>query len=86
MNVSQSILKETGYKQKLKGTETTLKRIFGASESLFVTDTYQFNDYSKYVAPLFNAEDKAKIRKEEFPKDCQKALEMGVKFAQPNSK
>jgi hypothetical protein len=31
---------------------------------------------------LFNVEEKAKRRKEEFPKDCQKAFDMGVRFAQ----
>jgi hypothetical protein len=43
----QKCLEEVGYEQKLKGTEMAVKRIFGAAESLFVTDTYQFDDYSK---------------------------------------
>jgi hypothetical protein len=51
--------------------------------SLYSTDTYQFDDYSKYEAPLFNAERKAKRREEEFPKDCQKAFEMGKQLIQP---
>ncbi len=82
MNVPQPLVKQLGYEQNLKGTETALKRIFGASESLFVTDTYQFDDYSKYVATLFNADEKANRRRKEFPKDCRKAFEMGVRFAQ----
>ena len=55
-----------------------------ASESLFVYDTYQFDDYSKYdaTAAVFDVEAKAKRRKEEFPKDCQKAFEMGVRVSQ----
>lgn len=82
MNVSEDFIKKIGYEQNFKSTEMTLKRIFGASESLVVTDTYQFEDYSKYVNTLFNVEEKAKRREVEFPKDCEKAFEMGVRFAQ----
>jgi len=44
--------------------------IFGSSETLIVTDTYQFDDYSKYVVTLFDADEKARGRKEVFPTDC----------------
>lgn len=81
MNVNEAILKEVGYEQILKSTEMMLGRIFGNIETLYVTDTYQFSDYSKYVVTKFNEEAKAKRRKEVFPNDCQKAYEMGVKFA-----
>ena len=81
MNVNQSRLEEMAYRQNLKGTEMAMKRTFGASEALFVTDTYQFDDYSKYETSAFNAEEKAQRRKEVFPGDCQKAFEMGAKFA-----
>jgi multimeric flavodoxin WrbA len=82
MNVPQDYLKQTGYEQSLKRTEMAMGRIFGSSESLFVTDTYQFDDYSKYETSAFNVEAKAARRKEIFPLDCQKAFEMGVRFAQ----
>ena len=55
-----------------------LKTIFGASESLFSFDTYQFEDYSKVFVEIFDPEKKAERRKEIFPIDCQKAFEMGV--------
>ena len=82
MGVPESQIKLMGYEQNLKILEMGMKRTFGASESLLVTDTYQFDDYSKYVAPVFNPEEKAKRRKEEFPNDCQRAFDMGVRFAQ----
>lgn len=81
MNANERSMKELKYDQNLKNIEAAMKRIFGASESLFVTDTYQFDDYSKYVATAFNEREKAKRREEEFPKDCQKAYDMGVRFA-----
>ncbi len=60
--------------------ENLAMRIFGYSESLCSTDTYQFDDYSKYVADRFDPDEKAKRRKEVFPHDCEKAFEMGVRF------
>lgn len=78
MNVNQKTLEVMGYQQHFKLTENAFERILGPTESLYVTDTYQFIDYSKYVATGFNEEEKAKRRKEEFPKDCQKAFDMGV--------
>lgn len=85
MNVDQSRLEETGYVRILKGTEMAMMRIFGASESLFALDTYQFDDYSKYETSAFNPEAKARRRKEVFPEDCRKAFEMGVRFARQGS-
>lgn len=81
MNVKESFLEQLGYVQNLKGTEMSMKKIFGSSESLFVTDTYQFDDYSKYESSAFNEEEKAKRRKEVFPEDCKKAFDMGSRFA-----
>ena len=57
-----------------------LGRMFGLSESLIVTDTYQFDDYSKYVNS-FDVEEKTKRRIEIFPIDCEKAHNMGMRFA-----
>ena len=82
MNVNQSRLEEAGYRQHFKTTEQAAGRIFGSSESLFVTDTYQFDDYSKYVVTSFNGEEKAERRNVEFPKDCQKAFDMGAGMAE----
>ena len=66
--------------QHLGLNEMFLKMIFGASESLFSFDTYQFEDYSKVVSNRFDPEKKAKRRREVFPEDCEKAYEMGVRF------
>lgn len=81
MNVDDSRMGEMGYLQHLKLTEKAMERTFGTAESLFVTDTYQFDDYSKYVVTSFDPVKKAKRRKEEFPNDCKKAFDMGVRFA-----
>ncbi len=81
MNVPEEYLDMVGYRQMFKTTvENPLKRIFGETQELFVTDTYQFEDYSRYETSAFNAEDKANRRREVFPEDCRKAFEMGVDF------
>jgi len=81
MNVDDHRIHQMGYERHLNLTEMALARTFGTAESLYVTDTYQFDDYSKYVVTSFDPEKKAKRRAEEFPNDCKKAFAMGVKFA-----
>jgi hypothetical protein len=82
MGAPEDQVRLMGYGQQFNIAEMLMTRIFRASESLLVTDTYQFDDYSKYESTLFDVEEKAKRRKEHFPKDCQKAFDMGVRFAQ----
>ena len=81
MNVTDEQMKESGFGQHLGRNEIVLRMTFGSSESLYCFDTYQFKDYSKVVANRFDPEKKAKRRQEVFPKDCEKAFEMGVRFA-----
>lgn len=81
MNETEEMLKTFGMDKPIEFTEFVMRKVFGASESLLSFDTYQFNDYSKVVATTFDAEAKAKRRAEVFPVDCQKAFDMGVRFA-----
>ncbi|MGD9044452.1 MAG: flavodoxin family protein [Desulfobacterales bacterium] len=84
MNVTEKQMKTSGYDQHPLHNEKVLKLVFGDSESLFSFDTYQFEDYSKMVADRFDVEHKAKRRREVFPIDCEKAFDMGVRFARKN--
>ncbi|KAF5089223.1 NADPH-dependent FMN reductase [anaerobic digester metagenome] len=81
MGVTEKVMNEIAYLEHFKVAERLAGRIIGESESLLVTDTYQFNDYSKYVSSRFDPASKLKRRKEVFPKDCEKAFDMGVRFA-----
>ena len=83
MNVEQSLIEGMGYDRTLMGIEMTFKRCFGATETLMVTDTYQFDDYSKYETSGLNEARKAQRKLKVFPEDCRKAFEMGVRFAGP---
>jgi multimeric flavodoxin WrbA len=64
--------------------EYLMKMVFGTAESLLSCQTYQFEDYSKVVSSLFDPQEIAQRRKEVFPKDCEKAFEMGARFAMRN--
>jgi multimeric flavodoxin WrbA len=81
MNATPEDMERFGFDQHIVMNERVLQMIFGASESLLSFDTYQFKDYSKVVADRFDPERKAKRRKEIFPGDCEKAFDMGVRFA-----
>jgi multimeric flavodoxin WrbA len=81
MGATGEQMKALGYEHHIRFNEMFMSHIFGSSESLIAYDTYQFDDYSKYAASMFNEKEKAKWREEEFPKDCQKAFDIGVRFA-----
>ncbi len=81
MNVTEQVMIERGYRNHLLLNEEFLQRMLGASETLCCFDTYQFDDYSKLVAERYNVEEKAARRKQVFPQDCEKAFQMGARFA-----
>jgi multimeric flavodoxin WrbA len=82
MNITEEEMKAFRMGYSLDVNETVLKMIFGASESLYCYDTYQFEDYSKVVSDRINVEAKEQRRREIFPKDCEKAYEMGVRLTE----
>lgn len=79
MGAKEEHLGYFGFYNMVELNEGLATRIFGYSESIYSTDTYQFDDYSKYVAEIDPAE-KAMKRAEIFPLDCKKAFDMGVGF------
>ena len=81
MNVTEAQMQDIGYEQHFDKNQFFLQVAFGAAESLFSCDTYQFEDYTKVVADRFDPEEKAARRREVFPQDCQKAFAMGARFA-----
>jgi multimeric flavodoxin WrbA len=78
---SAEVMQTWGVADHLAAGERTLARVFGNCESLASFDTYQFRDYGKVVADRFDETAKARRRDEEFPKDCERAFEMGLGLA-----
>ena len=85
MNVPEQEMKNF-YGWHIDNNERVLSLLFSHAESLFSCDTYQFEDYAKVVVDRFDPVHKAKQRKEVFPKDCEKAFEMGARFAKMGSR
>lgn len=77
MNVSQEALPKLRYEVGMERARETLTRVFGSCELLLCADTLQFNDYSKYLSTLWDAEAKARRRAEIFPQECEQAFELG---------
>ena len=55
--------------------------VFTKPEHLYVYETYQFKDYSKYVSDAFDEKERREIRETQFPKDLESAFEIGKKIA-----
>jgi multimeric flavodoxin WrbA len=83
MNLPEELVKHTNYQEAVfHHYRDLLQRSFnGTSEFLLSTDTYQFEDYSKYEVSMFNEKHKSQVRAEQFPIDSQKAFDMGVRLA-----
>jgi multimeric flavodoxin WrbA len=81
LGATEELARERGFHHPINLNEMVMRTIFGESESLISYDTYQFEDYSKVYAPRFDPGMKAKRRAEFFPLDCEKAFEMGKRFA-----
>ncbi len=85
LGATEALAKERGFDNHIAATELTLKMIFGAAEILCSFDTYQFEDYSRVVAPRWDPEQKAKRRAEVFPLDCEKAFELGARLVRESA-
>lgn len=80
MGVPEKYLEQYVSVQDLKYMEKTLKRIYSSVESIYASDTYQFDDYSKYDV-AFDVEAKERQRRNQYPVDCEKAFQMGTRLA-----
>jgi multimeric flavodoxin WrbA len=80
MNVSEQQMKDSLYTVHTGLNENVLSRTFGNAESLFSFETLQFEDYGNVVFSYTDPEARKKRRKTVFPKDLEKAFELGARF------
>jgi multimeric flavodoxin WrbA len=71
----------TFYADFYAGLVRTSSWIVGHTEYVTAEDTWQFDDYSKYAADMFDAAAKKRRREEVFPGECKKAYDMGKRLA-----
>jgi multimeric flavodoxin WrbA len=85
MNAPEERIKDFGG-QQVAINEFAFKMVFGGSvETVMSFETYQFDDYSKVASSMFDAEARARRRREVFPADCQTAFEMGARLGGPRA-
>ncbi len=75
-------IKEAGYDLYFKNIENLTNVRSSAVEALYITDTNPLRDNYKPHSADGNIEDSVKKRKIEFLMDCQKAFDLGAKFAE----
>ena len=80
MNAPLSYYNEA-YKQKADELIAIFSSLNGTVELYPACDTLQVNDYSKFSMAGFNEEHKQKMRREQFPKDLERAFQMGAELA-----
>lgn len=61
--------------------ERWITHLYGKPERICAFNTYQFPDYSKYKADVFDEAAKAKYKEEIFPKDLENAYNAGKQMA-----
>lgn len=81
MNISEEEMAAFHQDTSVAASRAIMTKIFGSCEVLLCTDTYQFGDYSEYLSTAWDPGAKARRREEVFPRDCQRAYELGVGLA-----
>jgi multimeric flavodoxin WrbA len=82
MNISGEMLAAWGYSALFESHVRFLSVLGGPAEYVTSCDTYQFDDYSRYYAPMFDVEHKKRMRDSMFPIDCDRAYRMGARLAE----
>lgn len=82
MNITKEQSEQVHVPSNLEKYQRSITEVLGYKpELLYVYNTWQFSDYSKYESSIFSEEDKRKQREEQFPLDCKAAYDMGVLLA-----
>ena len=84
MNVTKNEFERDEYNLYLELWERFLERFYGKPEVMHAFNTYQFDDYSKYVSDSFDENDKATYRKQHFGIDLENAYQIGQNMIKKN--
>ena len=82
MNIPEEGLEAWHYPLLLGTSVRILEQNFGHSEGLYVCNTYQFDDYSRYAVAMFDEAAKRRHRDEHFPIDLQRSYELGCRLVE----
>ena len=82
MNCPEGMANGLNYSVTLGDNVNAFNRIMGYAESLYVYDTKQFDDFSKYNCDIFDEKQKTEVQKTQFPKDLERAFDLGKRLAE----
>ena len=82
MNCPKDWMEKFNYPALLESNTQTLETVFGASETLYSCDTYQFADYSRYDMNLFDEAAKRAHRDSQCPIDLVNARALGKRLVE----
>ena len=83
MNITRERAEEVHLYSDLEKYQRSITEVLGkAPKTLYVFNTWQFSDYSKYESSIFSETDKRRQREEQFPLDCLAAYDLGVRLAE----
>ena len=80
MNCPEELAKQINYLTILGENVNTYNHINGYAEGLYSYDTTQFADFSKYNCDLFDEKHKKEVQAVQFPKDLEKAYDLGKRL------
>ena len=72
----------SGHGNALESIAGSIGMVLGSCETLYSCDTYQFTDYSKYYASMWDERHKAEHREKQFPIDLNNAYRMGKRLCE----
>ena len=74
------VVHDIAYGKKAEEVAQSFKALNGTVDVYACCDTLQVKDYSNYNMASFSEEHKRAVRQKQFPKDLEKAFEMGAKL------
>lgn len=79
---TMNVPSEAMYQATIGSHVQSFNLLLGKTEYVTAVDTMQFDDYAKYASEMFDGNAKKLRRETEFPKECEKAYEMGKRLSQ----
>lgn len=81
MNVTEEQMRRGKYDVQLATTERYMAYHFHYKpQIIYAFDTYEFDDYGKYKASIWDEAHKAELKRTQFPRDCDAAYGAGAQM------
>lgn len=80
MNCPEDLAAKIHYPEYLEPNANAMQMVLGYCETLCAYNTYQFTNYERYEANMFDERKKFEHREKVFPEDLKKAYELGARL------